>query len=374
MALSDREWTTKLTEAVSSAVPDIFGKDACLASNEPERIDRRYSFMFRYRVESLQAGTHTVLVKIPHESWMQTMDEAITSEHIRDVTQGEYDVMTSIANVIDSSNVPGLFAIRPGACFPELGALLVEEYPLRMLKTSLTSIPIVFGVQKAWVEFEDQLERAGIWLRVIHTSFGDRQTTPLSNLGIQVQLESEFEIIEKILNSRSLPALRTHFQSLFASLQTSEIPLASLHNDYHLGNVFVMKDGRVGVIDPNWVEREPIYEDLSSLLIDPVTRKQQVMSLGLTFRPSLYKRYEDAVLRGYFGDVKVPHSLIYFYSALDSLVKWRMNEEVLNESGSILHTILSALIKPYMRFYFQRLIKNFLEKAQAAWKMSEKNL
>jgi hypothetical protein len=270
--------------------------------------------------------------------------------------------MSSIADVIETSNEPGLFAIRPGACFLELGALLVEEYPLRMLKSSLMKPSIVMNFPKAWSEFESQLERTGLWLSVIHKNFNAGQPKPLAGLGIQEQLESEFEIIEKLLN-KPLLSLRKQFQMTFLSLQTSEISLASLHNDFHLGNVFVLQDGRVGALDPNWIDRGSMYEDLSSLLIDPVTRKLQIMSLGLLFRPSMYKRYENAVLRGYYGKGIPPRRLINFYCALDTLVKWRMNEEILIAPGSSLRSIASALFAQVMRYYFERLIRNYLEKA-----------
>ena len=360
MAYSDLEWINKLTKAVLIAVPAIYGDGVVLASNEPERIDRRYSFMFRYQIKLHQAGSRTILLKIPHESWMRTMDEAITSEHIREVTQREYDVMASIADVIETSNEPGLFAIRPGACFPELGALLVEEYPLRMLKTSLTRLRIILGTQKSWDEFEKHVGLAGIWLQVIHKDTSRGRTKPLKELGIQKQLDEEFSILEKILR-KSLGVLREKFQRVYGPLRESEIPLASLHNDYHLGNVFVMNNGRVGVLDPNWVEAGSIYEDLSSLLIDPVTRKMQVISLGLLFRPFMYRQYEEAVFRGYFGDEKVPLPQVYFYCALDILVKWRMDEETLSGDGSIPRALISKLVSPLIRFYFRRLISQYLQ-------------
>ena len=361
MALSDLEWTNKVTEAVLSAVPGIFGVDASLSSKEPERIDRRYSFMFRYQIDVPKDRPRTVLVKIPHESWMNTMDEAIRSEHIRDVTQDEFDVMTSIANVIESSNVLGLFAIRPKVCFPELGALLVEEYSLRMLKTSLTKLPIVLGRRNSWKEFEKHVELAGVWLKLIHQSSDHGQTRKLSALGISERANQEFSALEKI-SGKSLNKLKEDFQLLYGSLQGNEIPLASLHNDYHLGNVFVLNDGRIGVLDPNWEESGSVYTDLASLLIDPVTRKLQVLSLGLLFRSSMYKRYENAVLRGYFGELATTLPMLYFYCTYAVLEKWRTDEEMLLESSSKVRRFLSRLAAPIIRFYFHGLMLRYLER------------
>lgn len=360
MALSDLEWTQKLTDAVSKAAPKLYGEGAFLASTEPERLDRRYSFMFRYRIQLPNGNVRSVLVKIPRESWVRVMDEAITSKQIGPVTQREFDGMTAIADIVEMSNIPGLFAIRPGICFPELGALLMEEYSLRMLKTSLTNLPLIFGSKKAWLEFEKQVELAGMWLKVVQKMTGMQQTKPFAALDLQKQLDTEFAILEGV-SERSWSVLRGQFQHLYDSLKGSDILLAAMHNDFHLGNIFVLHDGRIGVIDPNWVDNAPIYEDLSTLLIDPVTRKAQVLSMGLLFRPSQYLRYEKAIFRGYFGDSRPPLSLIYFYCALDVLFKWRTDEEILTEDDSWARNFLSKLIVPIFRIYFQRLITRYLK-------------
>lgn len=371
MVLSDLEWTHRITEAVSHAIPGLYGEGAGLASREPERIDRRYSFMFRYHVRLPNAGMRRVLVKIPRESWMRVINEAIKSENIQAWTKREFDTMTLIADIIEASNETGLFAIRPAAFLPEFGALLVEEHSLRMLKTSLARPSLVLGTQKALREFEERVELAGMWLRVVQRHSGVVQTKPLSALGVQNRLEEELSTLETI-SGRPLKVLLEQFQHLYRLLQGNAIPLAALHNDYHLGNVFVTDDGRVGVLDPNWVEEGAVYEDLSSLLIDPLTRKAQVLSLGILFRPFMYRRYEEAVRRGYFGDSNAPLPLIHFYCALDVLAKWRADEEVLIEEGPLARKFISRVVATIIRFYFQRLVVRYLQWGMASLDVVEK--
>lgn len=361
MTPSDQELIKKLTTEVVHRIPVIYGEEAGLASPSPERLDRRYSFMFRYWIKLPDQDVRRVLVKIPHESWMKTMHEAISSEHIREVVQAEFDVMTSIASVIEGSNHPRLFAIRPGACLSDLGALLVEEHPIRMLKADLLNVSIVFGSRLAWRKFEEYLELAGGWLRVIHTSFGSGVSRSLADLNVGRLVESELERIENDL-AYSLKDLRELFRKIYPALQSSNVPLASLHNDYHLGNIFVTPDDRVGALDPNWVESGSIYEDLASLLIDPVTRKAQVISLGLLFRGSMRRRYENAILRGYYGDSNIPLAVIYFYCAWDVLVKWRMDVEILASDTSKLKAILKRMVAPAVYFYFHRLTLDYLRR------------
>ncbi len=360
MALSDLEWTQKITSAVSNAVPTLFGEGAVLASNEPERLDRRYSFMFRYHIRLPDHSSQSVLVKVPHESWVHVMDEAITSERMGIVIKAEFDAMTAIADMVEAANIPDLFAIRPGACFPELGALLEKEYSLRMLKTSLTKPAIVLGVGKSWTDFEKQVESAGVWLRIFQKHTDTRQTKTVASLEILEQLDLEFSALEKV-SGQSWNKLREQFRHLYALIQNKEVQLSGSHNDYHLGNVFVLKDGRVGVLDPNWVDCASVYEDLSTLLIDPVTRKAQVFSLGLLFRSSMYSRYQQAVFRGYFENANIPRGIIYFYCALDVLYKWRADEEILGQESSAVRRLLSRLLVPIFRHYFQRLTTQYLK-------------
>jgi len=359
MSASDTELSQKLTQAISQEVPSIFGDGCELALIPPQRLDRRYSFMFRFWFRKPGGDLIPLLVKIPHESWMETMQQAIESAHIRDVVMNEFERMTSIAVVISEADNPDLFAIRPGSVIPEFNALLMEEIPIRMLKSSLTRPKIMLGMNKDWQGFERQLKLAGGWLRIIHDRFSSKKAATLKSLKMDEKLETEVDILEGFL-TKPLTKLRGHFLHLYDSLNAVDLPLSCLHNDFHLGNIFVTGDGRVGALDPNWVEDGSVYADLSTLMIDPIVRKEQVLFQGLSFRPSLRMRYEHAVLQGYYGVSQYPDPMLDFYCALAVLNKWRMDEERLIAGDSRLFHTGSLLITPLIRDYFQKLILGYL--------------
>jgi thiamine kinase-like enzyme len=273
--------------------------------------------------------------------------------------------MTFIANIIETSDAPGLFAIRPGAWLSEFGALVLEEYSLHMLKNDLHRLSFILNVQKTLGNFEKQAELTGVWLRVIHKNTNHGQTQYFDSLNIIENLHKEIAFLEKLSGS-SLDYLGRKFRALSKSLENYDVPFAALHNDFHLGNIFVLDDGRVGALDPNWVESGTVYKDLSSLLIDPLTRKMQVASAGLLFRRHMYDRFEKAVLRGYFGDSKVPMSMICFYCAVNVIEKWRMDEELLSAGRTKVQSFIFRLGKPAVRYYFRKLILTYLDRGIAS--------
>ena len=96
MLSSDLELTQKLTAALAQLIPQVYGSGAELTSAPPIRIDRRYSFMFRYWAQTPAGNIHPLLVKIPHEDWVNSMAEAIASSRVGAEVRDEFEVMQSI--------------------------------------------------------------------------------------------------------------------------------------------------------------------------------------------------------------------------------------------------------------------------------------
>ena len=360
MNFSDSELLEKLTEAISRLIPSVYGPDTRLEEDPPIPLHRRYSFMFRYWVKSLTRTRQPILVKIPHDSWMKSMQEAIESDHIRDVITSEFETMTTIANAIAASRNPRLDAIRPRAILPEYNALVMDEIPIQMLKESLSTLSITLGTRRSWQEFETQLQLSGEWLKTIHEISTSHKGMYLRDLGMLEKVEDHLNHLERP-RDRSLGDLRRLFTRLYDCIKDFEVPFASLHNDYQPGNIFTTENGKLGVLDPNWIESGPIFEDLASMLIYPMTRKPQVLTLGLQFRSILQKRYEHAVLHGYFHDGPIPYSILYFYCAADALEKWQDNEVLLSSGNSRIVRNASWLLKPWVRFYFKQLVRDYLQ-------------
>lgn len=361
MNLSDSEILEKLTEAIAHHIPSTFGRDAQLASDPPIALHRRYSFMFRYWVNSPSGMRQPILVKIPHDSWMRSMQEAIESDHIREVSTSEFETMKTIANVVTASQHPMLDAIHPRAILPDYNALLMDELSIVMLKGSLSRLSITLGTSGSWQEFKRHLQLSGEWLKTIHGMTSTHQDMYLRDLGMLEKVENSLAFLE---GSRGVPTgeLRRLFVRLYDCIKDRPIPFASLHNDFQPGNIFITENGKLGALDPNWIESGPIFEDLASMLIYPRVRKPQVLTFGLQFRSNLQARYEGAVLHGYFKDDPVPYPILYFYCAADALEKWQDNELLLSSKNSGMMRNAAWLLKPWVRFYFQQLVKDYLER------------
>lgn len=359
--LEDDTIIKSLNDEVAKIARASFGENTVVLSEMPERINRRYSFMFRYQLQKGNGEKLFLLAKIPHQSWMATIEEAVVSEQLREEVQFEYRVMQSIAQVIANSGESQLTAINPLGCIVEWNAGVTEEIRLVMLKDYLLKIPIILGLQTAWVDFENILELAGRWLRVIHESFSTGSRTELKSLDVYPRIQEELSLLEN-KNIRKINLLKNKFSDVYKLVAEQEVLLSSTHDDYHLGNIFVTPEGKVGALDPNWKENRSIFEDLSKLIIDPSTRKMQVISQGLTFRSSLRKRFENKILRGYFGESTVPYSILWFYCALACLEKWRINEEMLASRKSLLFSFLKPGLLWVIRRYFSGLIQTYLKK------------
>ena len=356
MLNSDAELTRRLSEAIARLVPQAFGEGAALETMSPARIDRRYSFIFRYWVRKPDQSRRPILVKIPHQDWIKSMEEAIASDQVREEIKHEFATMQSIHTVVQNSKHPLLFAVNPvGGYLPDYNAIVMEEVDLKMLKGYLSRFSILMDHKSAWMDFENKLKLAGEWLRLIHDAFRQPRNKRIAELDVQETGLDGIDALEQISGNR-LTNIRTCFMRLFQEIQDWVVPVSALHNDFHLGNILVTPDGRVGALDPNWKSAGAIYQDLTSLLIDPVTRKLQVLMQGLAFRSSQRVRFEQAVLRGYFGDTSPSYPLIYFYCALNVLAKWRKNEELLRSGPRVVTFIGSRFI----RLYFRKLVMNYL--------------
>ena len=359
MPESDTSIIDRLTGTLEALVPSVFGNGFKLSPTSPLRLDRRYSFVFRYWMVDSEGKLRPLFVKIPHPSEIKTMDEAIRFERVRTEIKHEFEIMQTIADVVSKAQRPGLSAIMPGACILEFNAIVMEEIRLTMMKNYLWKWGIVLGKSGDWAIFERLVNLAGEWLRVIHDEFQHGRFTTLEDLRMESLLSNEFQALEGLLGYELLD-LRKLFYRIYDLNKSAQIPLSSLHHDFHLGNIFITQQGCVGALDPNWKESGSIFEDLASLLIDPLTRKYQVISLGLLFRSSLSYRFERAILSGYFGKQYVLPRLLYFYCAFASLVKWRANEELLKNIKSRPLILAGSIISRYTGFYFSRLVKTYL--------------
>ena len=171
--------------------------------------------------------------------------------------------------------------------------------------------------------------------------------------------EKSLNVIEGI-QKRPVGELHTLLRQLHECVRLTQVPVTCLHDDYHPGNIFVTRDGKVGALDPNWVEGGPIYADLATMLIYPVTNKIQLITQGLVFGYSMRQRYERAFLRGYMKGFQVSCSILYLYCAFAVIEKWQDIEELLIASNLSLYRIGAFFIKAWLRVYFRHFLKDYI--------------
>lgn len=358
---SDAEIIAVLSDRIENLSRQVFGENYALGKEEPERVNRRYSYMFRYKVEREDGVSRYLLVKIPHHPWMVSIHEAIESEHLRNDVKFEFNILQSISQAITHSGNDQLCAVNPVGCLAELNAVVVEELRLVMLKEFLASSRIMLGERTAWGKFSTELRLAGKWLQFIHGYFSKGKEAAISQLDIHDRMLRGFSFLE-INRAAPVDLFRAKFMELYAFVSETKIPLSSVHDDYHLGNIFVTNEGRVGALDPNWKDDRPVFGDLAKLLIDPVTRKTQVIFQGISFRPSLRKKYEDEILLGYFEGKPFPEAALWLYCAVETLEKWALSEEALGENRLFRLSFLRSVALLPIRRYFNQLVQGYLDK------------
>jgi len=197
MNRSDKEITNALTKALSRMTREEPGKGYELSRSVPERMDRRYSFLFRFHAKKPDGSSESLLVKIPHEEWMRSMEEAIESRHLQEVVQEEFVGLSAIKETILKAGEENLYALSPITVLKEFNALVMEEKPIRMLKSYLNRAGIILGREKEWQDFEKKLALAGKWLKAIHSHFAGAEDLPLKKLNLEASIEAEFKAMEK---------------------------------------------------------------------------------------------------------------------------------------------------------------------------------
>jgi aminoglycoside phosphotransferase (APT) family kinase protein len=165
----------------------------------------------------------------------------------------------------------------------------------------------------------------GAWLNVFHKMPKKEH--------VQVRHQRREEYIEsiKILTDFLVSVLgeRHFFEKLAAGLAekareilADTLPIGLGHGDYAMRNILVNPAGRVTVLDTFAKWQTPIYEDIGYFLTGLKMTYPQVVSQGLLFSQSQLVDYEQAFLKGYFGEKRIPYPEVRLYEMLSLLDKW----------------------------------------------------
>ena len=116
-----------------------------------------------------------------------------------------------------------------------------------------------------------------------------------------------------------------------------ELPLGLLHGDFATRNILVGHRHRVTVIDTLAKWHTPIFKDIGCFLANLRLSWFQIISQGLAYRSSTLATYEQAFLKGYFGEAPMPTEAIRLYEILAALDIWAAKLSRIRHRGGILY-------------------------------------
>lgn len=235
----------------------------------------------------------------------------------------EYDGLQTIAEALGRED-ERFGVLRPLAWLPNQSAIvmdLVQEPTLRdrLLETSRTRL------HRDPAMNETTWNNAGAWLRIFH-DHETRLTLParIETRGQVAEMYGAYAdfLLERTGALSCLLDLKELAVELAARSLPAELPLCPGHGDYVANNMFAGAAGRITVFDPLIRWRVPRYQDLGTLTVGIRIVPLQAMTQGLTLPERELGRYEDAVLRGYFGSEEVPLRAVRAYQLLVLLDRW----------------------------------------------------
>lgn len=350
---TDTEIITNLTAALKQKITTWYGPEAVLVEETPIRVDRPWSLFFYYTVqhadrhadELVQSSQTKLIVKMFREDYMTTLEEIVSKPALHAVAVREAETLQNIEAFVLLSSISGLAAIHCPGALKEFSALAMEELPFQSFnKKNYAKLP-PFTAQY-WQTVEDEIARAGQWVRLFHESSGEIEAAPLHTL-IGDGIEYLFAAIEQI-TGKSFLAQQTRLTTAYETLKDRAVPVAMLHNDLSLNNIFITDDGRVGGFDPVSGVRGAVYQDLAELLTDTFNLRRQILSQGLIFSPAFNRRIQDNFLRGY--GIPIDEKILHFYTILQLLHIWREQEQEFQNSP----------LRLYVRGFFLRTLRAHL--------------
>ena len=347
-----------LRKCLSLESKDWFGDDA-IEFVINSRITRRFSFILKVSANFHSQEMKNLIIKIPRDSSMIDMFQPISSEKLQHEAKTEAALLANIYQYVNDSGDDSLAAIKIFGYVPQLCAVVMEEINMKLLSDDIKKFPYYPRTFEAREQFLTRVMRGGRWLRNFHEANGLKKIIRLSDVSYLEEVESALHRLENVsgLNHNDL---RKSFFRAYERIIGDPVEITALHNDFHLGNVFVTTDEKIGVFDPNISTSGPAYQDVARMLVDLDSRRIQLLSFGLFYEKSLLAEFKSAVIEGYFDALDVNQEMLNFFCALELIKKWRVNEEYFGDHQNTVIKGLKTFVSPLSRRFFKNLISKYL--------------
>lgn len=322
-------FTDYIHRRVSDYYPGFKAEKTCVRLLDEQK--RSAAILYRFQVSS-DAETRSMFVKaLLHEtSDVQPSQNGLVKPLLYPKTDSQdrhrllYTALVAIYEYFTTLNKDQFGAIRALDYLPEHQAVFMDaskDPSLRhlLLKESRWHIPPVNG------KLNSEFRNAGSWLRLYH-HMPKKQDVHVRHERRQDYIEAITMLADFLGKSLGEETFLNEAASVLidqAGLVLPEsLPLGLGHGDYAMRNILVGPNHRVTVIDTFAKWRTPIYEDIGYFINELKMSSSQVFSQGIAFNGDQLSKYEDAFLKGYFGNHPVPYPAIRLYEVLALLDKW----------------------------------------------------
>lgn len=364
--------TDHIQEQAARYFPDLEPEQTRVQLMDTEK--RPSAILYRFKVMA-GAQSHFIIVKVPARGVLKDrLNEPEFAKPLRfpkadsqEMHFLNYTALVAIHKYMSSLNRKELGAIRVLDYLPDSHAVIMEESSdpnLRdlVLKESRLRAPLARSV------LLPVFQNVGTWLRFYHTMPKREQ--------VQVRHDHREDFVEGITKLTGFLAERLGDKPFFDETASSlarkvceilpeSLPLGLGHGDYALRNILVSPTGRVTVFDTFAKWRTPIYEDIGYFLTALKMTSEQVASYGLAFGSDQIKEYEDAFLKGYFDQKRIPYPAIRLFEMLALLDKWS-SVVISSYRRSIKLEVVGGAKAALVSLYFKRATTRLLRKIIAA--------
>ncbi len=356
---SDQTIISKITQALNTSLPEWFGAGAHLSEDNPERMDRSYTVILNYAAIDARGKTTPLIVKLPREKWMTSLQQIIESEEIRTVAVRRAKILQQVADAVDRSGNQNLTAIRIYGSLPEYCAIIMEHRSFITYKRLFFHQTDLLRGDHFYQTVEQAVFTAGQWIKLYHDTFRQPESRTNGQLGLIERVNESIDLIEE-LTGKDYHPLKQEFARKYESIKDTPNPIAYLHNDLTFNNLFITDDEKTGGFDPTPEPADSIYLDLARILTDLSTRNHQVTSQGSFFSKRLLQMVNNSLLSGY--DAELDENLLNFYCASLAVEKWVDFEEEDQYRKLALTSIPGArsVFRPGINRYFYNLTTKYL--------------
>lgn len=355
---SNEKFLSELRQAIFLNSSDWFGEHAAQVNFE-QIIERRYSFLIKVGVVFENNPDRRLIIKIPSMPGLENLREIPENEKLQREARAEFEILDRIYRRIQQSGHELLAAIRVYGHLPEFCAILMEELTFELLKTSITGYRAFFIGEKQWQIFLNSVRQSAIWLRLFHENNPVGKVTQLGNTDTLLEIERAIQRLE-VVSGLSQARMGEKLRTLYSKLVHTPIQQVALHNDFHLGNIFITSDQKIGSFDPNWQATGPNLIDIARILIDLETRRIQVLTFGKLLSKRRNDQFQMTFLRAYFQDENIEKKLVSFFCALELVKKWRVNEEYFDYQKLGPLNFVKPWLQNWSRHYFERVLDKYL--------------